>query len=515
MTTMFGSFGNHRQQRKLRFLWVFVGICAVNTVLLGFSLYHRTWTNDETRQSVKKGSSPGVKDEESFVALASTRRLINDVTLPWNETMHRPWLGEEKTETNNLPSTMILMTTYGWNHPNQNIGLTLPRSIRERKLYSALVNHPLFHPTAWQDIKSKSLPIRNNTNYYVFLDLMTCPETNYPVYGGGAEKNWDFEFNRSYYERTSGENLRKGWVACNPLGYKMAESGLFQAAADNYLNINVTLMLFDCSSFGNCKNRKDPDLPTSIVYISGNLQDIDESIDQGLIPPPGNPTVLTLEEEESIRSCQAENQRDFNVVYMGNFRSGRNAEFHKIHGGARESYKKHHNASEHTIVQTNLEPKPIGQLANGTSYTLSYTDVLRRTKFGLAPRGDDKFSYRLTEVLSAGAIPVYHGDNYVLPFRPELFDWDKCAILLPEKDAGEVAMEYIQNKLLPDPETMCAMRNYCYFEIYKKYAETEEGIINGLVKGLNLVAKGHSAKFQGTKCNHTIDSGCNNVRRQH
>ena len=114
-------------------------------------------------------------------------------------------------------------------------------------------------------------------------------------------------------------------------------------------------------------------------------------------------------------------------------------------------------------------------------------------------------------VVRDGTIPVYHGDNYVLPFRPELIDWNKCAIILPEKDAGNVTMNYIEHKLLPDPERMCRMRNYCYFEIYKKYIETDIRIIDGLVKGLDLVAKGHVSTFRGHQCNHTKDTGCNNI----
>lgn len=459
-------------------------------------------------------------EEDSFKALSSKRtRLIHDITIPWNETMHRPWL-VSKEDDDKLPSMMILLTNYGWNHPNQSLGLTFARTIRERELYSGLVNHPLFHPTAWEDIDNEILPIRNNTNYYVFLDRMSCTEENYPIYGGRLKKNRDYEFGRAPYEfgRAPGlSGLNNGIVKCSPSGGRDEEldeldlkaTRLFQANKDKMLNINVTLMLFNCRGFGNCQNQKDPGLSTSIAYLSGNLQEIDEDIDQGLIPPPVRRPVLTLEEEASIRSCQAETERNFEVAYMGNFRSGKNDEWHKTHVGARKAYKKYHN-SKQIIIQGKKEKKP---MCNGTKYTLSYTDVLRRTKFALSPRGDNKFSYRFTEILSAGAIPVYHGDNYVLPFRPELFDWDKCAILLPEKYAGDVAMEYIQNKLLPDPDTMCAMRNYCYFEIYKKYIETNERIIYGLVKGLDLVAKGHSANFQGTKCNHTVDLDCNNFRR--
>ena len=436
-------------------------------------------------------------------------RLINDVTLPWNSSMYRPWLDTTST-SKNPPSTMILMTSYGWNEPNQTKGLSYARSIRERELYTGLVNHPLFHPTAWEDIENKVMDIHNNTNYYVFLDRMSCLEGNYPIYGGGATKNKDFEFGRT----PNNESL-EGFVACSGDHLGLETTRLFQAVKekDNRLNINATLMLFNCRGWGDCEqDGKNADPPTSIAYLSGTLQNVNEDFDQGLIPPPGKRVVLTLEEEESIQSCKAETEREFNVVYIGNFRSGLNSDFHERHGGARHSYLKHHNTTQKIIVQEANDPKPMGISAKGKNDTLSYTDMMRSTKFALVPRGDNKFSYRFTEALSAGAIPVYHGDNYMLPFRPELISWEKCAILLPEKDAGDVGMEHMQ-LLLSKPDKMCSMRKYCYFEIYKKYIESDVGIIDGLVKGLDLVAQGNSAKFQGFKCNHTEDLGCNNLRR--
>jgi hypothetical protein len=37
---------------------------------------------------------------------------------------------------------------------------------------------------------------------------------------------------------------------------------------------------------------------------------------------------------------------------------------------------------------------------------LIYTDLLKQSKFAAVPRGDNLYSYRFTEVLAAGAIPV-------------------------------------------------------------------------------------------------------------
>ena len=134
-----------------------------------------------------------------------------------------------------------------------------------------------------------------------------------------------------------------------------------------------------------------------------------------------------------------------------------------------------------------------------------------RTIFGLAPRGDNKFSYRFTEVLSAGAIPIYHGDDFVFPFRPELIDWNKCAIILPEKDAGKTTLDLINDIPI---KTRCMMRNYCYFGIYKKYVESDVGLIDGLVMGLEELAKGNKKPFAGVRCNSTsvANFDCNNVR---
>ena len=438
-------------------------------------------------------------------------RLINDVTLPFNTSMDR-FLLEEENDSSNVVKTMLLLTSYGWNKEDQIAALRFPRVLRERELYSGIVNHPLFHPTGWEDIQTKGIQaIRNNTNYYVFLDRMNCKESNYPKYEGGLESNTDRYFGRAFY---STSYLRNECVECAPPRSEihLEYTTLFQAAKDksNNLNINVTLMLFDCAGFGSCidKKKKNPKIRTSVAFISGDLNKIDQQIDQGLIPPPNKPAMLTMEEEESIRSCKSEKTRDFNVVYMGNFRNGENTKFNHVYGGARMSYRKYHNPTKGYLIQHRDELKPRDPSSNNTKETLSFIEVLKRSKIALAPRGDAKFSYRFTEVISAGAIPVYHGDNYLLPFRPELVDWNKCAIILPEKDAGNVSMNHIEQKLLPDPERMCRMRNYCYFEIYKKYIETDVRIIDGLVKGLDLVAKGHISAFRGHQCNHNVDPGC-------
>jgi len=110
--------------------------------------------------------------------------------------------------------------------------------------------------------------------------------------------------------------------------------------------------------------------------------------------------------------------------------------------------------------------------------------MLTQSIFAAAPRGDCKYSYRFTEVLSAGAIPVYMGDNWVWPFRSELIPWEECAVILPERDVDKT-LAVLQNISLQE---RCQRRQKCY-TIYKNYMETGVGTITGIVESLVRVAE--------------------------
>jgi hypothetical protein len=56
---------------------------------------------------------------------------------------------------------------------------------------------------------------------------------------------------------------------------------------------------------------------------------------------------------------------------------------------------------------------------------------LRRSSFGLVPRGHGVYSFRLTEVMLAGAVPVILSNGWVLPFS-EFLDWDSFSVRLDE-----------------------------------------------------------------------------------
>lgn len=67
----------------------------------------------------------------------------------------------------------------------------------------------------------------------------------------------------------------------------------------------------------------------------------------------------------------------------------------------------------------------------------NYTDLAKKTKFSLIVEGFGLHSFRLTEAMGAGSIPVILIDHYVLPFDM-LLDWGTFSIRLPESKLEEL-----------------------------------------------------------------------------
>ena len=95
---------------------------------------------------------------------------------------------------------------------------------------------------------------------------------------------------------------------------------------------------------------------------------------------------------------------------------------------------------------------------------------------------------------------MVHADDWVWPFRPEVVDWNRCAVILGEKLAGNHTLDHIARM---STEERCARRNYCYFRIYKKYVATFEGQLQGYLDGLEAIGRqsNNTTPFAGIRCN--------------
>jgi len=64
--------------------------------------------------------------------------LLNDKTVYWSETLLRPWLDPSLPS----PPAILILTTFGWNKPNQTAGLEIYRGLWTRELLQGIINHP-------------------------------------------------------------------------------------------------------------------------------------------------------------------------------------------------------------------------------------------------------------------------------------------------------------------------------------------------------------------------------------
>ena len=470
-------------------------ICLV--LLLGEGLVNHSGLKGSYISYYEQQTNDNNKRNETTIKLNVTESLIYDKTIPWDPTVDRKWLhlGTE----NERPPAMLLVTNYGWNQRDQTEGINYCRHKRGTDFMKGIINHPWFHPTFWEDFESGNvtIPPDDTTRYYVFMDIQIYMDSNYPKYGGGRD-NMDTDYGRP---RVITKRLGMDYFGNAPI----YETKLFQQAKGR-----VRLIVWDGAGFGiplqhNRINGTLANKPISYVAISAYLSRVDHTWDQGLVAPAPNPVPLSESQEKDIETCDTETQRKFFASYTGNLRSGRNSEFHRKYGGARASYA---TIRDDKTVFLRVPDNPRYQ--DTVLSNLSYAEILHDTVFALAPRGDNKFSYRFHEILSAGTIPVVHADDWMWPFRPELVDWNECAIIMPEKDAGQTTIDILKKISV---EERCNRRKKCY-QLFKDYIETPEGQIRGIIEGLELVAtRDHPAPMVGVKCaDYNYSEECNMMR---
>lgn len=79
---------------------------------------------------------------------------------------------------------------------------------------------------------------------------------------------------------------------------------------------------------------------------------------------------------------------------------------------------------------------------NATATRYDYVRLMNTT-FGLVPAGRSPATYRLAEVMSAGAIPVIIARDYVRPF-PEKVDWPSMSFMFRPEDVESSMMETLR-----------------------------------------------------------------------
>lgn len=371
---------------------------------------------------------------------------LHDQTLNWSLTVERQWLGTKKR-----PRAMLLLTNFGWNQPNQTAGLEIYRCLRTRYLVNGVINHPWFHPTAWEEINSGAMKLSPTVRYYVFLDRETCAERNYPYYSGGRSGNRDSMAGRAEccgFHQHFIHEIMNSTVLSSP---------------------NAKLILFECGGHGPKPHFKQDRAwynGSRLVFASLSAHDEHDRRPQdlGLPPPAQHPCVLSDQQRQDIESCTAELNRTKLLTYTGQMRTR-----------VRQKLARLHNPDDGVLVQ--MKPNDT-EKAQHLLRNLAVDSI-----FSATPRGDNLFSYRFTEAMSCGSIPVVHADHWVYPFSPLLLNWSSIVVILPESRASET-VTFLRSISL---EERCQRRRQVV-EIYDRYMKTGDATIHGLIDSLELLA---------------------------
>lgn len=121
---------------------------------------------------------------------------------------------------------------------------------------------------------------------------------------------------------------------------------------------------------------------------------------------------------------------------------------------------------------------------NTTDPGVAFERLAKMSAFSAASRGDNLFSYRFSEVMACGSIPVVYADDWMLPFGTELINWTEAVVVIQEEDTKR-SVEILSDMTV---EQQCRMRQKG-LEMYRKYIETGDGTIRGIIETFELRAQ--------------------------
>jgi hypothetical protein len=134
------------------------------------------------------------------------------------------------------------------------------------------------------------------------------------------------------------------------------------------------------------------------------------------MPPPASEHLMRYK-----HSMRATLPRKYLVTFMGKFRT------HPV----RALLGKLHDPGNGILI-LNTEATHAGRLhGNVTEY--EFVEIMARAKYTLVVRGDAQYSYRFTEAVCSGSVPVLISDGWVPPFS-SLLPFDKYGVRISEKD---------------------------------------------------------------------------------
>ena len=356
----------------------------------------------------------------------------------------------------------VVTTNYGWNTPQS---ASFSRRILGGELFNATLAHPRYNASAWADLEVNPDPERR---IIAFMDVETCIESNYPVYGAA---DWKVNVEPGHPELTK-SIVRIVPESCQYIK-KAANSPALKANPDS------RLVVLDCSGVEKVRIRHacshDPEIFKNdqvivVAYMSVEKSGLRPFFDVGVVPPAIKPIDLTIAEREAIQSCE---KRKYLFSFQGRRGFGRE----KLSKFSNETDMYIRLYDERDSYKKDIRKDGFGDSSGGkVDDSNNYKGVMKDSVFAGSPRGDLLFSYRFSEILSAGAIPVVYADGWLPPFNEHVVDWSKCAVFIPESHydkTGEIL------RAIPE-ETRCEMQK-CVVDVWDRFAVDRVGWVRAFV----------------------------------
>lgn len=351
----------------------------------------------------------------------------------------------------------VVTTNYGWNGPDPH---SHARRIITGEFFNATLKHPRYNATAWADLERNPDP---NRRIVAFLDVDTCLELNYPIYGG---RDWWKNVEEGY--RNGNHSYQAVVKECCPYIERARSSPALLANPDS------RLVLLDCSGSNKLFLRSGracnhgaalyDNEQVITAYLSAKEM---RPWDVGLPPPAIKPVTLTPYERFQVKECEA---RKYLFSFQGQA---------KHYFGRNELLKFQHH--DDMFIKFRHQEKYLKDIRLDGGDAYNYGGILKESHFGAAPRGDNLFSYRFSEILSAGAIPVVYADGWKPPFNEKVVNWAECAVFIPESDYNKTREILLA---IPD-DVRCRMQQRA-LEVWSKYVSSRAGWVRGLVESAIL-----------------------------
>jgi len=323
----------------------------------------------------------------------------------------------------------ITYTRLGWFQKDAEQGLQFGRTLAGKDLMEAVLANPRYNASSWDDLELNPDPTRR---IVAFLDVETCNELHWPRFGQDFKLSSDLEGGR--------RNSNGGAIHSNACKYieKALRSPAMSAPESRLVVMNCGEGIWD----GGCNSATRNESifgKLAIAHRTSHKSQAHTENDFGLPPLPVKPVWLNQTRLDNIRECN--DSRRYKFSFVGRTRIPF-PEFHKylkpLHGrnGIYAKFQHDHYEQNKTFFNA-WGGKVVNAVPKEKQDNDIYYALLKDSIFAGVPRGDNLYSVRFAEVLSAAAIPVIYADGWVLPYTRDVVDWSNFTVMLPQRNMNQ------------------------------------------------------------------------------